>query len=244
MCVIAVDGIPPDAKLLRFKLTAKRTKNAVPAASTPEEPPATSTPEVPPTASTPEEPPAASTPEEPPAASIPEKQFNSLIDIKPGTDFMKNIEKRPIDFIIEKQASDTLWRDIKFVFSGHTVQGEGEHKVMDFVRDRRSQPDYNHLTRHCFLSKDSDAIILALASHEPFFSVLREEVNIYLFYLKNHLFFNTCFPYIKNGETHLIHVSAIREYIYFEFSELADELPFDFCLERIIDDTVSFILFS
>ena len=52
-----------------------------------------------------------------------------------------------------------MWKNINAVFSGHNVKGEGEHKVMDFVRYRRSQPDYNPFTRHCFLSRYSGAII-------------------------------------------------------------------------------------
>ena len=47
---------------------------------------------------------------------------------------------------------------------------------MDFIRSQKHRKDYNPNTRHCLFGQDGDLIMLGLATHEPHFALLREEV--------------------------------------------------------------------
>jgi len=73
-------------------------------------------------------------------------------------------------------SADPQWHNLTIIFSGPNVPGEGEHKIMDFIRKQKLLDDYNPNTKHCLFGQDGDLIMLGLASHEPNFCLLREEV--------------------------------------------------------------------
>lgn len=90
---------------------------------------------------------------------------------------MARLSERLKYFLNMKITEDSNWREIDVILSGHDVPGEGEHKIMEYIRLSRAQPSYNPNTRHCLYGLDVDLILLGLLSHEPHFCVLREDVQ-------------------------------------------------------------------
>ncbi|XP_015791407.2 LOW QUALITY PROTEIN: 5'-3' exoribonuclease 1-like [Tetranychus urticae] len=162
-----------------------------------------------------------------------EARFDSNC-ITPGTDFMARLQKHLEYFVASKISNDELWKNVKVILSGHETPGEGEHKIMDFIRTQRSLPDYDANTRHCLYGLDADLIMLGMCSHEPYFALLREEVKFRRRKEKEPTFHVN--PEAINF--HLLHLSLLRDYLDHEFSSLKKSLPFDYDLECIIDDWV------
>ena len=110
--------------------------------------------------------------------------------------------------------------------------GEGEHKIMDYIRMLKSQPGYDKYTRHCMYGLDADLMILGLLSHEPYFFLLREEVK---FGGRS----NTKREASAASKTwHLLSLTLFRDYIKAEFSSVETGISFEYDFERLLDDWV------
>ncbi|KAF9926111.1 5'-3' exoribonuclease 1 [Linnemannia zychae] len=166
---------------------------------------------------------------------LPEEEQFDRNCITPGTPFMKRLSAQLEYFISKKVTEDANWRGVKVILSGHEVPGEGEHKIMEYIRLSKAQEGYNPNTRHCLYGLDADLIMLGLLSHEPHFALLREEVTFGRTNKKK--------GSIDTQNFFLMHLSLLREYLNMEFSSLQETLPFPYDLERIIDDFVLMCLF-
>lgn len=79
-------------------------------------------------------------------------------------------------FVKYKISTDPLYKDLEtIVLTDGQVPGEGEHKMMDYIRQLRTKEDYDPNTRHCFYGADADLIMLSLLTHEAHFTIIREE---------------------------------------------------------------------
>ena len=109
--------------------------------------------------------------------------------ITPGTKFLDHLGKY-IDWFIRNQISQQEWGDIEVIYSSEKVPGEGEHKLVKFVRDNGDEKE-----SYMIQGMDADLIMLSLATHYPNFHILREN------------------PYRYEHEYYYIDMSSIRQHL-------------------------------
>lgn len=162
--------------------------------------------------------------------------------ITPGTPFMDRLAEYLNIFVMHKQNTCAAWRALTVILSAADAPGEGEHKIMDFIRRERQAEGYDPNTRHVLHGLDADLIMLGLATHEVHFTILREEV----------LTPREAKRKASRGQTvddgahkplFMLHIATLREYLDAEFASVASRLPFPYDLERVIDDFVFLCFF-
>ncbi|KAJ2188424.1 5'-3' exoribonuclease 2, partial [Coemansia sp. RSA 532] len=177
--------------------------------------------------------------------------------ITPGTPFMELLAKSLRYYVALKFNTDPAWKNVKVVLSDSNVPGEGEHKIMDYIRRQRMMPAHDPNTTHVLYGLDADLIMLSLATHEPHFRILREDVAWADALSKpcrtcgklGH-FTNKCLgpgqdtpgPDPNDQPFVFAHIDILREYLEVELKP-TKPLPFPFDLERAIDDWVFLCFF-
>ena len=136
-------------------------------------------------------------------------------------------------YLVERANNDEDWQNLTLIFSDVFVPGEGEHKILDFIRSQRAQPGYDPNQRHCIYGADADLIMLGLSTHEPNFFVLREAVMqikdriCFKCKEKGHMTYECGADYTKDKsrlsravEFQYVKISVVREYLELEFKDV------------------------
>lgn len=196
---------------------------------------------------------------------LPPEEIKERFDsncITPGTEFMDNLARCLRYYVADRLSNDPGWKNITVILSDASVPGEGEHKIMDYIRRQRAQPNHDPNTHHCLCGADADLIMLGLATHEPNFTIIREEFKPNKprpcalcgqmgHELKEcqgtarekqgeHDEFAGSMP-VSEQEFIFIRLCVLREYLTRELTMAS--LPFPFNFERSVDDWVFMCFF-
>jgi 5'-3' exonuclease len=160
--------------------------------------------------------------------------------ITPGTKFMKNLSVSFKKWLENKIKYDSEWQQgCDIIFSGSEVPGEGEHKIMNYIRkiQKRNQKKSKTL-RHCLYGLDADLIMLGLVAHENQFTLLREKL-VWKGTQNNKKSVESLRKTNQpaGDEFHLLEISLLRDMLYLEFKP-KDSWLFNFRIERIVDDFI------
>jgi len=187
--------------------------------------------------------------------------------ITPGTEFMLNLSEYVRFYIRKRIAEDEAWKKLTVVFSDASIPGEGEHKIMAHIRHQRTKSNYNPNLVHVLHGLDADLIMLALATHEAHFYIMREKVlfgrrgaenaermreesgfaDAQQRYDEEAGVEAMSLPENKGKILQRISIPILREYLAFEFDELLKSLYTagfkEVSFERLIDDFVFLCFF-
>jgi 5'-3' exoribonuclease 1 len=176
------------------------------------------------------------------------KRFDSNC-ITPGTDFMLKLSLAMQKWVEYKMQTDPFWMGgAQVIVSGPDVPGEGEHKVMDFIRESQAlyeqdpssvQGIYEPGWTHVLYGLDADLIMLGLVTHEKNFMLLREKMSVVMAgrgrnkYRKK----KDIMEYTRH-DFELLELSSLRKLLSIQFRKFSDRLQSDYSLDRIVDDFV------
>ena len=130
----------------------------------------------------------------------PERKIFDSNSISPGTPFMKNLSKYMESFI-----HNELKQKCKILYSDHSQPGEGEHKIMNFIRQLQEDSETEKIV-HIVNSLDSDLIMLTM---------MLEKSNIYLLREKQHYEENKKIDTDDmDKKYHFLNVNLVKDYIW------------------------------
>ena len=154
-------------------------------------------------------------------------------NITPGTEFMQALDAEIVNFITRQRVKDLTWGRATVLYSSAFVPGEGEHKLMNYIREKRATDEWDPNQVHCFYANDADVVFLILQTHEPYSCNLRE-IDAVAFQ-RDRMAFEGKMSSMNWGREafEVVHFSLLRQYLQHDFGVDSSSL------ERVLDDFVA-----
>ncbi|KAH8740638.1 Kar1/Rat1 like exonuclease [Cryptosporidium ryanae] len=172
--------------------------------------------------------------------------------ITPGTPFMERLTMCLHSYIRHKYENDESWKSLTVIFSDSNVPGEGEHKILEFIRSQRTSKDYDPNTKHVLYGADADLIMLGLSTHEVNFYIIREAIRDFKVDSPSNIsiIYNKWVEEMKSigldinkyqigpnlgkklrlhswwSDIEIVDLSLLREYLFFDFKEIKERISF------------------
>ena len=180
-----------------------------------------------------------------------DESFNEFC-ITSGTAFMLRLSQYLRYYLYQRMNRKPAWQSIKVILSDANVPGEGEHKIINFIRQQRALSTHHHETHHVILSPDADLILLGIATHEQHVTIMRQKqkpITCVLCHQYEHSF-ETCSGIAKedagqssdskpnsNETTYIfVHLSKLCDKLFHEQTKGSSNFKWD--RKRFLDDWV------
>ena len=152
--------------------------------------------------------------------------------ISPGTQFMDRLQAYMRWWVrskmMETGSGKNYWQKLTVIIDGSNVAGEGEHKIMDYIRT--SAPDSNQI----IYGLDADIFMLSLATRHRHLYLLREDpfsrnrgTNSFL-----------CKGPALDADWHVVDIDAVTYWMFLSYPQVDWRLKQEKVEEGIVDDFV------
>ena len=180
------------------------------------------------------------------------KPFDSNV-ITPGTQFLWDLSLALKYYVVLRMNQHPHWKHLQIIFSDANNPGEGEHKIMEFIRQQRASNGFDPNQTHCIYGADADLIMLGLMTHEPRFLIIREVIvtkeqkRCSNCGRVGHFFMDCQGQGIEDEDKQIsvsfqfVRLQLVRDQLHYHFSDVV--VPFGYDLERIIDDFIFMCFF-
>lgn len=95
--------------------------------------------------------------------------------ITPGTDFMEHVNNIIQYYISLRISTDPVWKKVVVLYSSHRCPGEGEHKIIDYLRQTIANGTYDDNDHTMCYGGDADLILLTLTLHKNNINIIRKD---------------------------------------------------------------------
>ncbi|KAJ6247265.1 5'-3' exoribonuclease [Anaeramoeba flamelloides] len=129
-----------------------------------------------------------------------------------GSKFSSKFDNKIREFIQSKMEKE--WKHLKVIYSSHLDPGEGEHKIIEYMKNYKNSDNYDANSTHCLFGNDADLIILSLVTNLPKIAVLRWKIDFRWFPNKSKNVAQEIEDLSEKFE--FVFINTLREYIEYD----------------------------